>query len=144
MGDIEIVGMQEVSEWMFLLLFTAASLKLITLFGGDRASCCDEAIVIKNDGGQIVALATIAPNGEQMSGKPTIVGLYVMPEFRRQGLGRKVLEAAIHRCIDRELIPIRIDLMSEGIKSLVEQLSEDIRQQLNAHDMGAMLDVFPG
>jgi len=56
------------------------------LFGGERLSVCDEGVALKFEG-QVVGLATIAPEGEAtsnvaeaQSGTPTIVGLYVRPE----------------------------------------------------------------
>jgi hypothetical protein len=54
------------------------------LFSGDRISCCDEAVVIR-EGDQLIVIATIAPYGEN-TGNPAIVGVYVVPEYRRQAL----------------------------------------------------------
>ncbi|HBV01360.1 MAG TPA: hypothetical protein DEF00_03135 [Candidatus Taylorbacteria bacterium] len=44
------------------------------LFAGDRGNCCDEAVVVFEDNA-LVAIASIAPEGEAGSGEPTIVGL---------------------------------------------------------------------
>ncbi|RJQ30588.1 hypothetical protein C4572_03955 [Candidatus Parcubacteria bacterium] len=54
------------------------------LFAGDRWACVEKVAVAEVDG-KIVGIATIAPKGEQVSGKPTIVGLYVQHQYRQKG-----------------------------------------------------------
>ncbi len=50
------------------------------LLSGDRISCCHySAIAI--DGQKLAGICTIATDGEQNSGRPTIVGLYVLPSL---------------------------------------------------------------
>ena len=139
----EVVRMGEVAAWLSPLLATVSAAKLACLFGGDRASCCDEAVVIKHRG-QIIALTTIAPAGEMGSGEPAIVGVYTMPEWRRHGLGLEVLQATIRRCVERGLKPVRIDVMSSGLGRLVERLPPELKLWVNAQDMGSPLDSFPG
>jgi GNAT superfamily N-acetyltransferase len=69
------------------------------LFSGDRFTCCDEA-VIAYDNDTFVGIATISFKGEDYSGKPEVVGLYVVPAFRCKGYGFMLLKDAILRCLD--------------------------------------------
>lgn len=154
----EIVPMSEVSDWMHARLSRAGAAVrhsptmptnpmpdrqiglLAILFGGDCGACCDEAAVIREDG-DIVALASIAPEGEMAEGDPSIVGLYVVPERRRQGLGAAVLTAAIARCALRGLsLPVRVDLCSSAIVCLLDALPPETRRQVRAMDCGRYLD----
>ena len=48
------------------------------LLGGDRISCCDEGVIAEQEK-KLVGVATIAPEGEEMSCQPTVVALYVIP-----------------------------------------------------------------
>ena len=165
----QIVHMREAVEWMEDLLRQShiSSMKLVSLIGGEQASCCDEAAVIK-DGDQIVAVASIAPFGEGRNpamekmarepglkrmgkrlglgkpGEPTIVGVFVLPEYRRKGLGYQVLEAAVRRCIERSLVPIRIDSMSAGIMRAIDNLPEELRQHLQIKNHGDVMDMMSG
>lgn len=113
------------------------------LFCGDRLSCCDEAAIVEIDG-KIVALATIAPEGEMGEGTPTIVGLYTVRSFRRGGLGKAALEAAVRRCLAREFSHIRIDAISPNALRTIQSLSEELRAELVVNDQsmfgGAILD----
>jgi len=115
----------------------------VILFGGDRAECCDEVAVIKVDG-DIVSLASIAPLGEdQSSGEPTIVGLYTLPSYRKQGLGKIVLSAAINRCIERGFEMIRIDAMSKGAIGTITSLPENLRSRLTVIDQSYISELMP-
>jgi len=113
------------------------------LFAGDRLSCIDEAVGLEADG-EVVGVATIAPRGEQMSGKPTIVAIYVRPKFRRKGLGRTLLMAAIDRCRERGLVPVRMDALTTPALCAAQNLPEDYRQDLRLVDasIGGALDAM--
>lgn len=142
--NVEFVNMDEVSKWAYDLIQGkhGDSIILVTLFCGDRATCCDEAAVIKNCG-RIVAVATIAPRGEDCSGKPAIVGVYVLPGFRKQGHASKVVEEAFGRCVERALrVPVRMDLMSSGIQAVVKGLPDYVKRHLEVHDQGNVLDTI--
>lgn len=76
--------------------------------------------------------------------EPTIVGVYVMPDYRGKGLGRQVFETAVKRCVERALLPIKIDLMSAGIKRTVDSLPKELWQHLLVNNMGDALDSLPG
>lgn len=90
----------------------------LILLGGDRFTCCDEWVVIKVDD-HPAAIASIAPEGEQHDGQPSIVGVYVRPGYRRRGYGRAVFRAAIQRCLERGLTPIRVDVLSTAMRHVL-------------------------
>lgn len=142
--ETEIINRREIAQWVSRLdeSFVGVGLErfwLGLIFCGDRLACCDEAVVLKIDG-EIVAAATISPEGENADGQPTIVGVYVLPQFRGKGLGRQVLEAAIHRCAERNLIPFRIDIDSTGMHCLVTKLPAEFRDQMIVNDAGIYVD----
>lgn len=86
----------------------------VSLFGGDRMNCCDEAVFAEIDG-TVVGVATIAPLGESRDGVPEIVGVYVIPRFRRQGIGLGLMVVATKRCIARGLgKPTAVPASSSG------------------------------
>lgn len=94
------------------------------LFSGDRITCCDEAVVI-SEGDQLIAIATIAPYWEK-TGKPTIPAVYVMPEYREQGHGKKVVGHTLNRCRDRYLTPVHIDATTPGMKKICNAMNQDL------------------
>lgn len=137
---IRIVPRHEVARW-------AASLPPSAIIGmllaGDRLSCCDEAAVWEEDG-KITGAATIAPEGEQLSGEPTIVALYVTASRRRKGIGRELMKAAIERCRERGFERMRVDVMSTAARRTIGGLSEEHRTALRVVDMGSVMDLFSG
>ena len=115
------------------------------LFVGDRILCCDEAMGLDVDG-EVVGVATIAPLGEENSGQPDIVGLYVRPKFRRQGYSLQLLESALARCEERGLpLPVKVVVLSgrllDGINNRLDPV---VRQKLDVRDMTslAMFDLY--
>lgn len=58
--EIKVIDTGKIND---LLHRWGMNITLITLFGGDRLSCCDEGVVLIVDGEEI-GLATIAPKGE--------------------------------------------------------------------------------
>lgn len=111
------------------------------LFAGDRISCCTHAAVAC-DGSSLRGLATIAPDGEQFSGKPTIVGLYVFPQHRGRLIGKRLLVAAIDWMVGQQLTPIHVDAMSSSAARLIDLLPEKQRSHLQVSDHFGILDVF--
>jgi len=94
----------------------------VILFGGDRASCCDEAVGGFVDG-EMVAVASISPLGEMQDGTPEIVGVYVDPHYRRRGYGTRVVKAAIERILSRGLGPkIRITLIADVMRGVLAKI----------------------
>jgi len=111
------------------------------LFGGDRKYCCDEAAVIEIEG-KIVSLATIAPNGEENSGEPTIVGLYTVEPHRELGYGRMVMIEAIERCIERGFQKIRIDVISIQARNLILTLPKHLLDRVDIHLVSQLIETL--
>ena len=130
----------EIGRWAMSL---PQSIIIGTLLAGDRLSCCDEGVVWDEDG-KIIGAATIAPNGEMMSGEPTIVALYVISSRRREGIGCELMKAAIDRCVERGFGRVRVDVLSTGARKTIAKLSAEQRALLRVVDMGSILDLFPG
>ncbi len=105
------------------------------ILGGDRIACCDEAVIEEREG-EVVGAASIAPHGEERSGQPTIVGVFVLKAYRGQGIGASLLASAINRCVEREFTRIRIDVLSRGMARTIAKLPQDLRALLDAHDPG--------
>lgn len=108
-----------------------------TLFGGDRITCCDEAVIAELEE-KIMAIASIAPQGEMTSGQPTIVGLYTVRSFRRQGYGKTVMEAAVRRCLERGFTKIRVDAISKSAMKTVQSLPDELRVYLEVNDQSGL------
>lgn len=112
------------------------------LFTGDRISCIGFAVVIEY-GDKLAGLATVAPNGEGMgSDKPTIVGVFVMEEYRKQGYSRQLLESAIDACVERGLKPVHIEVMSGRLMKVINKLDAKHKEQLDIIDFGSTLDMW--
>lgn len=109
------------------------------LFSGDRFTCIDEGIILKKDQ-DTIGLSTIAPKGENNSGEPTILGMYIKSEYRGKGYGTQILERAIKRCIERGFQKIRVDTLSARARKTIAKLPKEIRQKLDVHNLGDVLD----
>lgn len=103
------------SRWMAPC--PSASFEYAALFGGERLSQCDEIIALRQ-GRDIVAVASIAPYGEDgkgdPTGEPTIVGMFTDPAFRKQGCGTLVLTAALLRLHGRGFMNVVTEATSDG------------------------------
>lgn len=135
---IEVLSWNELVGWVKT---QSAGFAMGLLFGGDRLTCCDEAVALK-DQGVILCLATIAPKGEELSGQPTIVALYTLPEYRRHGYGRLVFVAAINRCRERGFKKVRVDVLSAHVMKIIESLDKEDRDYLDVHDGGSIMDLI--
>lgn len=119
---------------------------LVIVMGGDRIHCCDEAVVVEDESGALVGAATIAPNGEDFSGQPGIVGVYVIPECRNRGLSKVLMTAVTERCVERGFKEVRVDVMSGRILRVINALSAELRGIMKVVDhttanMDAMADL---
>ena len=143
MVTIEVLSRDAVAAWVDELHATRHGMALGILFAGDRWSCIDEVVTAKVED-EIVGIATIAPEGEQMSGQPTIVALYVFSEHRRGGVGCQLLEAAIDRMLQRGLEPIRIDALHSGVLRMIDRLPIEKRQKIRVVDqsIGGFFDAM--
>ncbi len=114
------------------------------LLSGDRISCCDEGVIM-SDKDKTIGLATIAPEGEERSGQPTIVGLYVAPKYRKKGYGAKILQRAVERCLERGLDKkgkIRMEVMSSWAKKIIDKFPDNLKEKIEVYDLGSMMDDF--
>ena len=77
-----------------------------------------------------------------MSGQPTVVGLYVVPEHRGKGIGAQILQKAVARCIERGFDQIRMDVMSSNAMKIIEKLPDELKDKIDVHDLGNIMDNF--
>lgn len=138
MLKIHTVGKFEVDSWLGQM---PAGPSRGLLFGGDRYSCCDQYIIC-SAGDDLVGIASIAPEGEQNSGRPTIVGLWIKPSFRNQGWGHKILAAAINQCLQRKFNKIRIDALNPEMKKTIEKVSPKLSAHLDVQDFSSFPSIF--
>jgi GNAT superfamily N-acetyltransferase len=114
------------------------------LFSGDRFSCCDEALVGYDAKDQFIGIVTISSKGEQYNGQPDIIGLYVNPIHRKKGYGLALLQAAIRRCIERELpTPFGLTIVSSNMTSLYRQLPLSLKSRVKLVDLSLGM-ILPG
>ncbi|OGY92690.1 MAG: hypothetical protein A3H70_05015 [Candidatus Komeilibacteria bacterium RIFCSPLOWO2_02_FULL_48_11] len=126
---VKVVPKSAVHEWVYALHRQGGSMPKATLLGGDRWSCVRECVVAEEDG-QILGIATIAPKGEEQSGEPTMVALYVQYEYRGRGIGYQLFEAAVDHMIAKGLVPVRVDVLNSKVFRMIERLPEEKRNQL--------------
>lgn len=127
-------SMDEISKWLNDLAHAEVFGPVHgILFGGDRYSCCNAACIAYLNNGPIGAV-TISHRGEQNSGQPTIVGLYVGRKMRRMGVGTELLTKAIKYCQDNNLIPVRVDVLSKSAKNLIDKLPDNLKSCLKIYD----------
>lgn len=126
------------------MIFPTPTLTQATLFGGDRYTCCDDFVTVEEND-LPVGIATIAPEGEQMSGTPTIVGVYIKQEFRGKGLGLVLTKKAIERCIERGFTKARIDCLTTAMLVVANKLKAEYEKdfEFKVIDMAMPLnDMF--
>ncbi|MBI5222347.1 MAG: GNAT family N-acetyltransferase [Candidatus Magasanikbacteria bacterium] len=111
------------------------------LLSGDRISCCDEGVIMEK-AGNLIGMATIAPEGEEGSGQPTIVALYIEPKYRSQGNGAQILRKAVERCVERGFDKIRMDVMSANAMKIIEKLPAEMQKKIDVYDLGNIMDNF--
>lgn len=86
-----------------------------TLFGGDRWSCVRD-VALALDGGQPVGIATLAPTDELGGNGPHIIGVWVDPAYRRQGIGTTLLRALRDRSLNLyNMIPTVVAITAPGL-----------------------------
>ncbi|MBD3311012.1 MAG: GNAT family N-acetyltransferase [Candidatus Magasanikbacteria bacterium] len=136
----EIIDMNRLARFVSGL---KPSAHVAILFTGDRLACCDEAVTLRV-GCEIVGVATIAPEGEEYTGQPTIVALYIEPGYRRRGHGTTLMKSALERCRERGFETVRVDVMSDHVMKIIRSLPAELATILDVHDMGAMMDSFRG
>ncbi len=78
----------------------AAQLSWVILFGGDRWSPV-EVVAVAVEEEQPVGLATLAPHDEIGRGGPQIIGVWVCPPMRSQGIGVHLVAALAEESLRR-------------------------------------------
>jgi GNAT superfamily N-acetyltransferase len=143
MADIRIVPKAEAASWVHSLHSAKPSMALGLLLAGDRWLCVDEVALATVDG-EIVGIATIAPEGEMRDGEPTIVAIYVLHEHRASGIGYELLEATVDYMSSKGFTPIRVDVMNSKVSRMIDRLPADKRQKLSVVDqsMGGAMDAM--
>lgn len=113
------------------------------LFGGDRISCCGEAVALKESKtGNVIGVATIAKDGEDYCGTPAIVGLWIAPAFRKQGFSAELLKATLDRCRERGFKTVQVDVLSSHLMRTIEKLPQAYRELLYVRSLGGAFDLF--
>ena len=137
----EVLPKADVTEWVYSLHSAKPSMALGILLAGARWDCVTESVVAKVNG-KVVGIATIAPKGEQMSGEPTIVAIYVLHEYRGEGIGFRLFEKAIDYMLQKGLEPIRVNVLNSKVLHMINRLPVEKRQKLKVVDqsMGGRLD----
>lgn len=102
------------------------------LFGLDRRRCVDEAFLgyIQS---KSFCCCTISHKGQNQTGQPAIIGLYVIPKARKLGIGTRLFRAALQHCIDKKLTPVRVDVMSDAVMRMIEKLPPEMEQHVQAN-----------
>lgn len=145
--NLEHVFPRTVGEWVLQKCNTTGAEEfsespiLPILFGGDRLSCCDEAYVCRSLSGEILGAVTISRNG-QMGEGPEIVGLYVLPEYRRRGYGDLLLKLALLRLDQQELLPAKICILSTAMMELISHLQSWFKDRVIVTMEGKILDLL--
>jgi len=146
-------NMQDVTDFVINNIQSLRGDSSIIILTGDRLSCCDEAVLAKNEAGEVIGVCTLAPQGEDANGQthqemirsgglideakknkwePTIVGRVVLPEYRRKGVGQNLYLQAVNRMQERmnngELPSkkIRIDQISVGAREGMKKLLKEV------------------
>ncbi len=143
MAQIKVVPKADAAEWVHSLHSTKPSMAMGLLLAGDRWSCVDEVALATVDG-EIVGIATIAPQGEMMEGVPTIVAIYVLHGHRHRGIGYELLEAAVDYMLAKGLEPIHIDSINSKVSRMIDRLPMEKRQKISVVDssMGGAMDAM--
>ena len=136
--SVQVIDKKRLMMWAESL---PATPERVTVLGGERLWVCDEAVVLELMG-QIVGAGTIAPKGECGDPKPSIIAIYVVPEFRDSIREVDLLAQTIVRCSQRNLVPVRFDMISSRDVLAVNSLPEELRQLLDARSYGGIMDLL--
>jgi len=96
---------------------------------------------IKNE--KIIGIAIIE-KGKIFFGEPTLLTIYIKPEHRRKGYGKKLLKEAISYAKAKKKFPyLRVDILSSKVKKMIQSLSEEDKKFLKIFDPGASTGFYP-
>ena len=94
---------------------------------------------IKNE--KIIGIAIIE-KGKIFFGEPTLLTIYIKPEHRRKGYGKKLLKEAISYA-KKKFPYLRVDILSSKVKKMIQSLSEEDKKFLKIFDPGASTGFYP-
>jgi GNAT superfamily N-acetyltransferase len=101
-----------------------------TLFSPIRVACIDETIVAKINE-EIVGVCSISLRSSEDIDHSRLEVLYVKQEFRRKGVGKRLVCAAIDRCRERKpVFPIRAEATSRPAAILLKKFPMDYQSDL--------------
>ena len=96
---------------------------------------------IRNE--KIIGIAIIE-KGKIFFGEPTLLTIYIKPEHRRKGYGKKLLKEAISYAKAKKKFPyLRVDILSSKVKKMIQSLSEEDKKFLKIFDPGASTGFYP-
>lgn len=142
----EITDKDKAISWIDMLHATRSSVAVAILLSGDRWACVDKVVLAIGADGDIVGISTIASKGEMDSGRPTIVALYVLAEYRHKGVGHGLLEATVNYMMSEKYSIIHVDVMNTKIIHIINNLPIEKRSLFSIDDqsndaMDAVLDA---
>ena len=121
-----------------------------SLFSGSRWTCVSDVVTAYNptDNTTPVALATLSRTGEMETGQPELLSMFVAKDYRKMGLGQRVMETAIRLAIEKYLptsraTTIRIVGLSQAISVMVNRLPKIMRHLVDFHDMSQQIAEHP-
>ena len=114
-------NIKTITKWIKTL---PKSLDVGILFGGDRLNCITHFVVAKIFW-KIVGIVTIAREGENKSGIPTIIAIYVKKEWRRKGIGTKLFHQTIEYMIKEKMVPIEITVFTTPVSKIIDALDDN-------------------
>ena len=94
---------------------------------------------IRNE--KIIGIAIIE-KGKIFFGEPTLLTIYIKPEHRRKGYGKKLLKEAISYA-KKKFPYLRVDILSSKVKKMIQSLSEEDKKFLKIFDPGASTGFYP-
>lgn len=130
MVTIEPANVKEVADFFQCVIDERIVYGLTTsLLDPSRVYACQECIVATVDG-QIVGAVTLAfaaRNG------PTLETMYLLREYRGQGIGGRLCEAAMRRFIELGHVPVASDATTKGMLAILEKLPPELRAVLKLY-----------
>ncbi len=143
----EATSIERISLEQLRTLLTGTNRNPVTniLFGGDRLAHVDHAFALVLGEGEeagAIGCATIASNGEEGSGQPTLVGIYISPSFRGEGYATEFLEQLVCEAAILGLTPLRVDVLSGRLMRAIASLPEEIRAMFEIRDHGDAMDTM--
>jgi len=141
--NIKLVDMEVVSEFAGN---QEPSLELVECLGGERISCCLEAFMLEAEDETPLGVCTFSLDGEEGVPQPTIVAVWVVQSARRgangYNVGSELLKAMVERCINHhKLETVRVDVVSQGGRKLVNALPDDLKAKLVIHEHEAAIQM---